>query len=262
MIDTGLAGKVVLITGANRGIGAATARAFAAQQAAVFFTSLGEPTAAIVSKQIEQMGGRVASSEADLRDPAIIPQLFDRAEHIFGPVQILVNNAAASDNDTFRPLEPNAHDRIDRPLYTITSDSHDLHFAVNSRAVALLMAEFARRHIARNAEWGRIINLSTDGAHCFPQEVSYGASKAALEAYSRSAAAELGRYGIGVNIVSPGPTQTGWITPAFETQLVQSIPFGRVGQPEDIADAIVFLASQQANWITGQLIRVNGGALI
>ena len=87
-----------------------------------------------------------------------------------------------------------------------------MHFAVNSRAVALIMAEYARRNIARGAKWGRIINVSTAGSANFPDEVSYGASKYALESYSRSAATELGPYGITVNIVAPGPTQTGWIT--------------------------------------------------
>ena len=141
----------------------------------------------------------------------------------------------------------------------ITPESHDRHFAVNSRAVALMMAEYVRRHIERGARWGRIINVSTDGAYCFPGEVSYGASKAALEAYSRSAAKEVGKYGITVNIVAPGPIQTGWITPELEEKILPTIPLGRVGQPEDVADVIVFLASEQARWLTGQLLYVGGG---
>ncbi len=145
---------------------------------------------------------------------------------------------------------------------TLTPASIDAHFAVNSRALALMMAEFARRHRARGALWGRIINLSTGGAYVFPGEVSYGASKAALEAYSRSAAKELGQFGITVNVVSPGPTQTGWITPALEDALLPSIPMGRIGQPEDIASAIVFFASEQAGYITGQLLHVGGGQTV
>src|SRR5690606_36002205 len=103
------------------------------------------------------------------------------------------------------------------------------------------------------------------GAGCFPNEVSYGASKAALESLSRSAAVEFGPLGINVNIISPGPTQTGdpgWITPEMEQQMAQRIPLGRPGRPEDLADVIVFLASHQARWITGQLIRVNGGHMM
>src|SRR5690242_19730721 len=88
---------------------------------------------------------------------------------------------------------------------------------------------------------------------------SYGASKYALESYSRAAASELGRYGITVNIVAPGPIQTGYISAEVEQKLIPDIPLGRVGQPEDVADVIVFLASEQARWLTGQLLFVGGG---
>src|SRR5215217_3110298 len=104
---------------------------------------------------------------------------------------------------------------------TVDAEIHDRHFAVNSRAVALLMAEYARRHVRRGTGGGRVINISTDGADCFPGEVSYGASKAALESYSRSAAVELGQYGITVNVVAPGPIQTGWIPEEAEQPIVE-----------------------------------------
>jgi 3-oxoacyl-[acyl-carrier protein] reductase len=123
----------------------------------------------------------------------------------------------------------------------------------------LLIAEFARWHIKRGANWGRIISITTDGAPGFFHEVSYGASKYALESYTRAAAEELGRYGITANIVSPGPIQTGWITPELEAQIAADTPLGRVGQPEDLADVMVFLASEQARWVTGQMISVSGG---
>ena len=181
-------------------------------------------------------------------------------------MEVLVNNAAHWEADTFLPSDEDEEQShklpplwANRTISTITAGSHDRHFAVNSRAVALMMAEFARRHIARGATWGRIVNVSTDGASCFPGEVSYGASKHALESYSRAAAVELGPYGITVNVVSPGPVQTGYITPELEEKLIAQIPLRRVGQPEDVADAIVFLASEQARWITGQLLYVGGG---
>lgn len=288
MIHTGLHDKVALITGANHGIGAATARALAAEGVAVFITyfrlppSGDEATAALLDPvipgpslynarraqpadqivgAIRAQGGRVEALEADLADPATIPRLFDRVAEVFGPVDVLVNNAAAGGEpkDTFAPLQAAALDRFERSMSTVTAASHDRHFAVNSRAVALMMAEYARRHVARGATWGRIINLSTDGATCFPEEVSYGASKAALESYSRSAAIELSRYGITVNIVSPGPIQTGWMTPEMEASIAATIPLGRVGQPDDVADVIVFLASEQARWLTGQRLFVGGG---
>ena len=141
----------------------------------------------------------------------------------------------------------------------ITALSFARHFDVNSRAVALMMAEFARRRIVQNIRWGRIINVSTDGSSGFYHEVSYGASKYALESYSRAAASELGKYGITVNIVAPGPIQTGYISTELEQQVIADIPLGRVGEPEDVADVIVFLASEQARWLTGQLLYVGGG---
>ncbi len=278
MIDSGLKDKVVLVTGGNHGIGAATAKAFAAQGARVFIHYLCLPpeTAASMSEAyqagraqsadwvveaIRATGGRAEAWECDLADPATIPMLFNRAEAACGPVEVLVNNAAHWEADSLIPggVEDRPPDQWPPRSPNVTAASHDRHFAVNSRAVALMMAEFARRYVARGARGGRIVNVSTDGAYCFPGEISYGASKAALEAYSRSAAQELGRYGITVNIVSPGPIQTDWITPELEAAIVPGIPLERVGQPEDVADVVVFLASEQARWLTGQLLYVGGG---
>jgi len=287
MIDTGLRDKVVLVTGGNNpyGIGAATAKAFAAQGAKVFiqyfrpssqtveaskvsvpgeaFYRAQQATSADeVVRAIRERGSQAEALEADLSIPAVIPELFERVEKTFGPVQVLINNAAHCNPDTFIPQSQLSSDSraVDGfPMRSITAESHNQHFAVNSRAVALMMAEFARRHIERGARWGRIINVSTDGASGFRSEVSYGASKHALESYSRAAASELGRYGITVNIVSLGPIQTGWIPPEMEQQIALAIPLGRVGQPEDVADVIVFLASEQARWLTGQLLYVGGG---
>jgi 3-oxoacyl-[acyl-carrier protein] reductase len=194
--------------------------------------------------------------------PDHIPLLFDCVEKSFGSVEVLVNNAAFCIPDTFIPeSQRSAGDRSAGgfSLHTITAEDHDKHFAVNSRATALMMAEFTKRHIKRNALWGRIINVSTDGAMCFPGDISYGASKYALESFSRSAAKELGKYGITVNIVSPGPIQTGYITPELEQRFLTEIPLGRVGLPDDVADVIVFLASEQVRWLTGQLLYVGGG---
>ena len=282
MIDTGLKNKVVLVTGANHGIGAATAKAFAAEGAKVFINYLrlspeyygiseeeakkasapGMPfyhamrtkLADDVVQEVRSHGGQAEAWEADLANPEIIPQLFDRAEELFGPVDVLINNAAHWESDTFIPQS-----QLELGKFSITAESHDKHFAVNSRAVALMMAEYARRHIKRGAHWGRIINVSTDGASAFSGEISYGASKHALESYSRAAADELGPYGISVNVVSLGPVQTGYIPSDLEEKLIHDIPLRRIGQPEDIADVIIFFASEQARWVTGQLLYVGGG---
>ena len=281
MVDTGLRDRVVLVTGANHGIGAATAQAFAAEGASVFIHYLSLPAEAsdanvreggearyraqralsadAVVQAIRDAGGRAEAWEADLVDPATVPQLFDRAEAALGPVDVLVNNAAYWEPDSFLPPQVGTFDPFDRPLPTITSENHDRHFAVNSRAVALMISEYARRLIERGSGWGRVINVSTDGAPGFRGQVSYGASKYALESYSRAAAGELGPDGITVNIVSPGPIQTGYISADLEQRLLDEIPLGRLGQPEDVADVVVFLASEQARWITGAVLYVGGG---
>lgn len=271
MIDPGLSGRVALVTGANHGIGAATARSLAAAGCPVFvqflrYRPVDAPGAeqrmqdaeAVVSA-IRSTGGRADSWEADLTVPANVSALFDCVEAAFGAVEILINNAAVSEHDTFDP-RPEARDWAGRLTAQVSAESHDRHFAVNTRAVALMMAEFGRRHLARGATWGRIVNVSTSGSTSFPGEISYGASKYAMESYSRAAAWELGRLGITVNIVSPGPTDTGWITPAMVSDMERTTPLGRVGQPDDIADVIVFLASEQGRWLTGQLLFVGGGS--
>jgi 3-oxoacyl-[acyl-carrier protein] reductase len=284
MINPQLQGRVVLVTGANNemGIGAAIARAFAAQGAAVYMTyyqthedlallgDTSKPGEALYRKlqtvsadhviqQIHEQGGKADACHADLSDPTIIPQLFDRAEAAFGPVDILINNAAYCVQDTLDQPAVGALAPDGFLTQPITAQLHDMHFAVNSRAVALMMAEYARRYIVRQGHSGRIINISTAGASGFAGEVSYGASKHALESYSRAAAHEFGKYGITVNIASLGPIQTGWIAPEIEDRTKQHTPLGRVGYPEDVADAIILLASEQARWITGQLIYVGGG---
>ena len=292
MIDPGLRDKVVLVTGGNNpfGIGAAIAKAFAAHGAHVFihyfrytvglsdeepasrdpqeaglpfFFEQQEKTADEVVASIRESGGRAESWEGDLRDPENVSALFERTEKAFGQVDILVNNAAEYLADTFLPLTASGEKEElwqgGPSVSTIDVDSHDRHFAVNTRAPALLMAAFARRIIERETNWGRIINISADCAWGCPKEISYRASKYALESYSRSAAAELGPYGITVNVVSPGPVQTGYISSQGEDVLVPEIPLRRVGRPDDIANAVIFFASEEASWITGQLLFVHGG---
>jgi 3-oxoacyl-[acyl-carrier protein] reductase len=287
MIDPGLKEKVVLITGANNpyGIGAGIARAFAAQGAKIFlhYFRLCEPTSRSepadtpgesfyrlqqakspdeVLAGIRRMGVEADAWEADLADVSQIPLLYDHAERL-GPVEVVVNNAAYWEADTFVPSGAELDNKLvelwtDRPG-TIEASGFDRLFAVNTRAPAVMIAEFVRRHIQRRARWGRIVNVSTAGAERFPSEISYGASKYALESYTRSAAMELGKFGINVNVVSLGPVQTGWITRELEREILPTIPIGRVGSPEDVADVVVFLASEQARWVTGQKIYVGGG---
>jgi 3-oxoacyl-[acyl-carrier protein] reductase len=274
VINPGFNGRVALVTGANQGIGAATARTLAAHGAAVLLTYLRlDPdehaddaaypaayghlrarTADEVVDQIRHAGGTAVGMEADLADPATPGRLFDRAEATLGPVQILVNNASGWLADTFLPA---SHDRFGRGLRLVDADSHDRQFAVDARAAALLIAEFARRHVQRGARWGRIIGLTSGGPGGFPEEVSYGAAKAAQEHYTMSAAKELGRYGITANLVWPPATDTGWVTPAVAEAAIAASPLGHVAQPDEVAEVIALLASQQARYITGQIIRMS-----
>ena len=276
MLDTKLKDKVAIVTGANHGIGAATAKALAMQgvEVLISYLRLGESyskhrisqykknqtaSADKIIEEIRVAGGVAEGYEIDLAATNNIPRLFDQAEEIFGPVEILVNNAAYCDPDTFDPETETKHFSTGLISNTITSEKIDKHFDINVKATALMMEEFVKRQKARGANWGRIVNISTDAADCFPTEVSYGASKTALESFSRSAAVELGKYGITVNIVSPGPIQTGWMTKEVEALQAKQSPLGRIGRPEDVADVIVLLVSEQARWLTGQRLFVGGG---
>jgi len=275
---------VVLISGANHGIGAAAAEAFAAQEARVFITyyrgacqytekqlkeaeksGVGgdklccanqQKSAADLVNGISSRGGCAFAHEMDLGDVSNTAKLFDLCEERLGPVDILVNNHTHCAAETFDPgLVSDEGDGVK----LVSAAGIDRHHAVNTRAYALLMSEYFRRYLKRKATWGRIINISTDAAHAHTANVSYAASKHAIESYSRSAAAELGKYGITVNIIAPGPIQTGYLELGQVNEVVKGTPLGRVGEPEDVADVMVFLASEQARWLTGQLLYVGGG---
>jgi 3-oxoacyl-[acyl-carrier protein] reductase len=278
MIDTGLKDKVVLVTGGNNpyGTGSATARAFAAEGAKVFIHYLRKlpELYGVSEKKVEEakragaMGwafyvaqggkhpnetveairaerGQVEAWEGDLTNPATIPQLFDRVEEVFGPTDILVNNAA--------------HTELEDTIFTATAEGFDRTFAVNTRATVLMIAEFARRFRERKGKGGRIVNISTDSAQCFPTQICYGASKAAIEAYTRAICYEIAPYDMTINTVAPGPIQTGWLSSEEVEELETSLALGRAGKPEDIANAVIFLASEQASWVTGKILRVDGG---
>ncbi|HUH06352.1 MAG TPA: SDR family oxidoreductase [Egibacteraceae bacterium] len=262
--------RVALVTGANHGIGAATATALAAAGARVVaahwpirvpdgrglpdeYARARSGGAEAVVEAIRRAGGQAHPVTADLADPDSASLLFDEAERIFGPVQILINNASSWLADTFTPA---AADGLGRALEPVSADTFDRQFAVDAKASALLIAEFSRRHGARRADWGRIIGLTSGGALGFPDEVSYGAAKAAMESYTMSAAAELAGFGVTANVVHPPVTDTGWVTDDVRAWVEADRGHFSVAQPADVADVIAFLASDRARLITGNVIRM------
>ena len=265
-----LTGHVALVTGANHGIGAATARVLADCGARVLVTYLrlaeedssSAPAAYSrarasdaehVIDSIRANGGLATAVEADLADPQTPRRLFDIAEAELGPVDILVNNASGWVADTFTP---EAHDRLGRPLRHVSAETFERQFSVDARGGALMIAEFARRHSERGGSWGRIVSLTSGGPSGFPEEVSYGAAKAALENYTMSAAFELAPIGITANVVCPPPTDTGWVTDEVRRSAQESSDLIRIVQPEEVAHVIAYLVSDHARLITGNVIRL------
>ncbi len=257
-----------IVTGANHGIGAATARALAGAGCAVLCTYLrvedpsdpGLPRAyrdrrgkdaSDVVAAIRAGGGQAIAIEADLSDPATPATLFDAAEAGLGPVDILVNNATGWVADTFAASSSDRHGRDLRP---VSAGTWRQQFTVDSMAPALLIAEFARRHIERGAGWGRIIGLTSGAELGFPEEVSYGAAKAAQVNYTMSAALELAPYGITANMVHPPVTDTGWVTDTVRDEVARSRTLIHVATPEQVADVIAYLASDAAALITANTI--------
>ena len=158
--------------------------------------------------------------------------LFDLAEQQLGPVDILVNNATGWLADSFAAAEA---DRLGRSLEPVTAAGWTRQFSVDAMAPALLIAEFARRHIARGADWGRIIGLTSGGDLGFPEEVSYGAAKAAQVNYTMSAALELAPFGVTANMVHPPVTDTGWVTDAVRDMVAASPTLVHVATPDEVA---------------------------
>jgi 3-oxoacyl-[acyl-carrier protein] reductase len=263
-----MSAHTAIVTGANHGIGAATAQALAGRGCAVLCTFLrvhdpddpGIPQAyrdgraqgaEAVAARIRDEGGRAAAVEADLSDPATPAMLFDTAEEQFGPVDILVNNATGWLADTFSGATA---DRAGRSLQQVTAQTWARQFSVDAMGAALMISEFARRHIARQATWGRIIGLTSGGDLGFPEEVSYGAAKAAQENYTMSAAFELAPFGITANMVYPPVTDTGWVTDAVREHVAASPSLLHIATPGEVAEVIAYLASDAAALITANVI--------
>ncbi len=265
-----LSGHVALVTGANHGIGAAVARRLAACGASVLLTYLridDEPDPGIpdayrrnrardaddVVQAITDAGGTAVAVEADLAADETPGMLFDVAEEAFGPVDILINNASGWVADTFAV---DGRDRLGRILRRVSAATVDRQFAVDARATALLISEFASRHVRHDLKWGRIVGFTSGGPLGFPEEVSYGAAKAALENYTMSAAFELADRGITANVVYPPVTDTGWVTDQVRRAVADHPTLIHIAQPDDVAEVVAFLVSDQARLVTANIIHL------
>ncbi len=263
-----LEGHVALVTGGNHGIGAATARALADCRAGVLVSYLclydssdfPEPCRTNRSRNADEVvgsirarGGRAVSMEADLRDDTAPGRLFDFAEKELGPVDILINNATGWVADTFsdRP----SHDTGIK-MARVSASTHDQQFAVDARGGALMIAEFARRHMERRAQWGRVVGLTSGGQLGFPGEVSYGAAKAALENYTMAAAFELAPFGVTANMVYPPVTDTGWITAQVRATVEQRADLLHIVEPDEVAEVIVYLCTNFARLVTANVVHL------
>ena len=242
----GLIGKTAIVTGASRGIGAGIAKALADAGAAVVVNYAHNRAAAdAVVSAIQAVGGAAIAHRADVSRAGEVGALFDAAIGRFGAVHVLVNNAGIMINGS---------------LEDTTDADFDRTFDVNVRGVFNTLRESARRL----EHGGRIVNLSTTVTRLLlPGYGTYAASKGAVEQLTRVFAREMGPRGITVNSVSPGPTHTELFTQGKSAETIQRLAamsaFGRIAEPEDIARVVVFLASDEAAWITGQNIGANGG---
>ncbi|MEG3967354.1 SDR family oxidoreductase [Microcoleus sp. T2B6] len=241
-----LAGKVAIVTGASRGIGRAIALRLSQEGASVVVNyARGAEQAKDVVSAIEAAGGKALAVQADVSKTAEIRNLFDRTQETYSQVDILVNNAGVI---------------LYKPVAEVTEAEFDNLFAINVKGTFFACQEAAKRM----AEGGRIVNFSSSTtAIMMPTYGVYVATKGAVEQLTRSLAKELGDRQITVNVISPGPTDTELFTIGKTAEQIQRFTqmtaLGRLGKVEDIADVTAFLCSDQARWITGQNIRVNGG---
>ncbi|WP_211748656.1 SDR family oxidoreductase [Paenibacillus sp. Marseille-Q4541] len=248
--------RIAIVTGASRlsGIGAAICTALASQGIDVFFTywtsydrempwgiNSNEPQ--LLQDKIIEYGVRCEKFELDLSDTLAPTKLLDAVEEKLGKPSILINNATYS---------------VDVGYDTLTAEVLDKHYQVNIRGTMLLSAEFASRF--SHSSGGRIINL-TSGQSLGPMagNIAYAATKGAIDAFTLTLSAEVASKGITVNAVNPGPTDTGWMSDDVKDYILTKSPKGRIGLPQDAARFITFLASDEAEWVTGQVIHSEGG---
>ncbi|MCW2579324.1 MAG: fabG7 [Blastococcus sp.] len=249
---TAATGRVAIVTGAARGIGAATARRLAEDGFAVAVLDLGESDAQGTVGEIEAAGGRALAVGADVGDADQVQAAVDRIADELGPPVVLVNNAGVT---------------RDNLLFRMSDTDWDLVMHVHLRG-SFLMTRAVQKHMI-DATWGRIVNLSSTSALGNRGQANYSAAKAGLQGFTKTLAIELGKFGVTANAIAPGFIVTD-MTRATAERIGQewepyvaaraaAIPVARAGQPEDIAHTVSFLVSEGAGFVSGQVIYVAGG---
>lgn len=245
-MDKKLAGKVALITGASRGIGRTIAENLAHYGAKVVinYANRSEQAAEVV-QNVQRNGGEAIAIQADISRPSELESLYQETLVTFGKLDIVVNNAGIV---------------VTKPIGDVTEADYDQLFSINVKGT-YFSCQLAAKHLNPN---GRIINFSTSvTGQMFPAYSLYAGSKGAVEQFTRQLAKELGKRNITINSVAPGPINTELFTVGKTPEQIQGLAnmnaFGRLGETEDIAGVILFLASEESQWVTGQTLRVNGG---
>ncbi len=244
--------RVAIVTGGARGIGKGISRALAAQGAKVVIADLILEEAEKNVVEIERGGGTSMAVQTDITDLEQVKAMVTRARETYGPVDILVNNAGWDRIELFMKTTPDFWDKI---------------IAINYRGVLNCIYAVVEDMMPRNS--GKIISIGSDAGRVGSMgEAVYAGAKGAIIAFSKSLARELARYKINVNVICPGPTPTPMVEEMMEegefarkilSSIDKIVPLKRMGTPEDIANAVVFLASDEAAFITGQVLSVSGG---
>ena len=242
----GIEGRVALVTGASRGIGRATAQALALQGAAVVGTATTEPGAAAISERLGAVSPDARGLVLDVADPESIQGLFATLSDSKAPPTILVNNAGITRDNLFARMKPDEWDRV------LATNLSSLYWVCKAAIRGMM-----------RARWGRVVNIaSVVGLTGNPGQVNYAAAKSGMIGFGKSLAREVASRNITVNTVAPGFIETDMTREMSESQqeaLRGQIPSRRLGAPQDVAAAVVYLASDAAQYVTGETLNINGG---